>query len=73
LTTVLAACRRDKTQPDAVAGTLRGTPPQWRLFRDGDSDGVDTRSGTPTLMLSIQSETEQPAANADPPVSEVGW
>jgi alpha-amylase len=24
---------------------------------------VDTRSGTPTLMLTIQSETEQPVAN----------
>ncbi|MXH64207.1 alpha-amylase, partial [Escherichia coli] len=41
-----------------------GTPPQWRLFRDGDYQmRVDTRSGTPTLMLTIQSTAEQPVAN----------
>ena len=31
------------------------TPPQWRLFRDGKYTlQIDTRSGTPTLMISIQ-------------------
>ena len=33
-----------------------GAPPQWRLFKDGDYTlEVDTRSGTPTLMLSVKS------------------
>src|SRR5699024_897244 len=39
------------------------TPPQWRLFRDGEYTlQVDTRSGTPTLMISVTS-TAQPAVN----------
>ncbi|MFK3659540.1 alpha-amylase [Scandinavium sp. NPDC088450] len=33
-----------------------GTPPQWRLFRDGlYTLTLDTRSGTPTLMLGVES------------------
>ena len=41
-----------------------GTPPQWRLFRDGEYQmRVDTRSGTPTLMLTIKSAAEQPVAD----------
>ncbi|MDU3303622.1 MAG: alpha-amylase, partial [Enterobacter ludwigii] len=41
-----------------------GTPPQWRLFRDGEYQmRVDTRSGTPTLMLTIQSTAEPSVAN----------
>ncbi len=40
-----------------------GTPPQWRLFKDGDySLEIDTRSGTPTLTLSIKS-TADPVAS----------
>lgn len=32
-----------------------GAPPQWRLYKDGDyTITVDTRSGTPTLLLSIK-------------------
>ncbi|AUT29947.1 alpha-amylase [Escherichia marmotae] len=39
------------------------TPPQWRLFRDGEYKlQIDTRSGTPTLMISIQN-TAEPIAN----------
>lgn len=34
----------------------QGTAPQWRLYRDGEYTlTVDTRSGTPTLMLSVES------------------
>ena len=34
-------------------------PPQWRLFKDGDYTlEVDTRSGTPTLMLSVKSAAD---------------
>ena len=40
-----------------------GTPPQWRLFKEGDYTlEVDTRSGTPTLMLSVKNAAE-PAEN----------
>ena len=36
-----------------------GAPPQWRLFKDGDYTlEVDTRSGTPTLMLSVKNAAE---------------
>ncbi|MCX9069822.1 alpha-amylase [Citrobacter portucalensis] len=36
-----------------------GAPPQWRLFKDGDYTlEVDTRSGTPTLMLSVKSAAD---------------
>ncbi|CBG90935.1 alpha-amylase [Citrobacter rodentium] len=39
-----------------------GAPPQWRLFKDGSYTlEIDTRSGTPTLMITIQNEAE-PAA-----------
>ena len=39
------------------------TPPQWRLFKDGDYTlEVDTRSGTPTLTISIKSAAEPVAA-----------
>lgn len=39
-----------------------GAPPQWRLFKDGDyTITVDTRSGTPTLLLSIKTEPERTA------------
>lgn len=35
------------------------TPPQWRLFRDGEYTlQIDTRSGTPTLMISIPNTAE---------------
>jgi alpha-amylase len=51
----------------------RGTPPQWRVFREGRYTlEVDTRSGTPTLMLSLEKEAATRRA-ADPPVSEMGW
>ena len=41
-----------------------GSPPQWRLFRDGEYQmRIDTRSGTPTLLLTIQSTAEQPVAS----------
>ncbi|MDX6040451.1 alpha-amylase [Scandinavium lactucae] len=34
----------------------QGATPQWRLYRDGEYTlTVDTRSGTPTLMLSVES------------------
>ena len=40
-----------------------GEPPQWRLFKDGSYTlEVDTRSGTPTLMLSLASAVE-PVSN----------
>ncbi len=33
-----------------------GDAPQWKLFREGDYQvQIDTRSGTPTLMLSVKS------------------
>lgn len=36
-----------------------GEPPQWRLFKDGRYTlEVDTRSGTPTLMLSVKSTND---------------
>ncbi|HHX3400097.1 TPA: alpha-amylase [Klebsiella aerogenes] len=42
----------------------RDTPPQWRVFRDGRYTlEVDTRSGTPTLMLSL---AEQETASTQP-------
>jgi alpha-amylase len=35
-----------------------GDAPQWKLFREGDYQvQIDTRSGTPTLMLSVKSAT----------------
>ncbi len=37
--------------------------PQWRIFRDGDYQlQLDTRSGTPTLLLSVKSEASTTAA-----------
>ncbi|WP_318364594.1 alpha-amylase [Enterobacter sp.] len=40
-----------------------GTPPQWRVFRDGDYQlQLDTRSGTPTLMLTVKSAPQTSAA-----------
>lgn len=39
----------------------KGTPPQWRLFRDGTYHvQIDTRSGTPTLLLRVDSTTAAP-------------
>lgn len=36
------------------------TPPQWRLFRDGEYTlQLDTRSGTPTLMISIRTPSNR--------------
>lgn len=36
-----------------------GAPPQWRLFKDGDYTlEIDTRSGTPTLMLLVKSAAD---------------
>lgn len=41
-----------------------GSPPQWRIFRDGDYQlQLDTRSGTPTLLLSVKSENTDARAN----------
>ena len=43
----------------------RGTPAQWRVFREGRYTlEVDTRSGTPPLMLSLE---EKEAATASAP------
>lgn len=37
----------------------KGEAPQWRIFRDGDYTlQIDTRSGTPTLAISVQSAAE---------------
>ncbi|MEO3991475.1 alpha-amylase [Pseudocitrobacter cyperus] len=37
----------------------QGDAPQWRIFRDGQYQlEIDTRSGTPTLAISIQSPAE---------------
>jgi alpha-amylase len=69
---VLAACRRDQTQPDAVHGTLPRPPPQWRPARAYTLE-VDTRSGTPTMMISLEEKEASRRRAADPPVSEVGW
>jgi len=42
-----------------------GSAPQWRTFREGDYQlQIDTRSGTPTLMLRVKSEA--PEASAKP-------
>ncbi len=36
------------------------TPPQWRLFRDGEYTlQLDTRSGTPTLMISSRTPSNR--------------
>ncbi|XHA16851.1 alpha-amylase [Citrobacter farmeri] len=36
-----------------------GAPPQWRLFKDGSYTlEIDTRSGTPTLMITVPREAE---------------
>ncbi len=41
-----------------------GDAPQWRVFREGDYQiQLDTRSGTPTLMLSVKSEATAQAVN----------
>ena len=40
-----------------------GDAPSWRIFRDGDYQiQIDTRSGTPTLMLSVRQEEEKNVA-----------
>lgn len=40
-----------------------GDAPQWRLFRDGDYQlEVDTRSGTPTLTIRVQSPAQETRA-----------
>ncbi len=40
----------------------QGDAPQWRLFRDGNYTlEVDTRSGTPTLTIAVQSDTQSTA------------
>ena len=40
-----------------------GDAPQWRLFRDGDYQlEVDTRSGTPTLAIRVQSPAQETRA-----------
>ena len=37
-----------------------GDEPQWRLFRDGEYQmQIDTRSGTPTLMLTVKTASAQ--------------
>lgn len=60
---MLAACGCDKTQSDAFLQPCSNTPPQWRLFRDGEYTlQLDTRSGTPTLMISIQNAVEPVAS-----------
>ncbi len=41
-----------------------GDAPQWRVFREGQYQiQLDTRSGTPTLMLSVKSEAATQAVN----------
>ena len=41
----------------------RGTPPQWRIFRQGlYTLEVDTRSGTPTMMISLEEKEASAAA-----------
>ncbi|NDJ55808.1 alpha-amylase [Enterobacteriaceae bacterium 4M9] len=41
----------------------KGEAPGWRVFRDGVYHiALDTRSGTPTLRLSVQSAQDAPAA-----------
>ena len=41
-----------------------GEAPQWRVFRDGEYQiQVDTRSGTPTLMLTVKSEAAKQPVN----------
>ncbi|MCE0019873.1 alpha-amylase, partial [Klebsiella pneumoniae] len=41
----------------------RGTPPQWRIFRQGlYTLKVDTRSGTPTMMISLEEKEASAAA-----------
>ncbi|WP_436857315.1 alpha-amylase [Citrobacter tructae] len=40
-----------------------GASPQWRLFKDGDYTlTIDTRSGTPTLMITVPREAAPVAA-----------
>lgn len=42
-----------------------GDAPQWRLFREGEYQlEVDTRSGTPTLMISIKTDAQETSAVA---------
>jgi len=42
-----------------------GDAPQWRIFRDGDyALQIDTRSGTPTLMLTVAAPPEAEASTA---------
>lgn len=42
-----------------------GTAPEWRLFRSGSYTlTVDTRSGTPTLLLSVESDGQPEKAAA---------
>ncbi|WP_052282975.1 alpha-amylase [Kluyvera genomosp. 1] len=44
----------------------QGDSPQWRLFRDGDYMlEVDTRSGTPTLMIAVQSAADSSDTQVD--------
>ncbi|HIC0188631.1 TPA: alpha-amylase, partial [Klebsiella pneumoniae] len=41
----------------------RGTPPQWRILRQGlYTLEVDTRSGTPTMMISLEEKETSAAA-----------
>lgn len=43
----------------------KGDAPQWRIFRDGQYQlEIDTRSGTPTLAISVQSAAEKNAPQA---------
>ena len=43
-----------------------GDAPQWRLFRDGSYTlEIDTRSGTPTLTISVQSAAQDSSAQAN--------
>lgn len=42
-----------------------GHAPQWRIFRDGDYRlQIDTRSGTPTLMLNVKNDATATPATA---------
>ena len=42
----------------------RGTPPQWRIFRQGlYTLEVDTRSGTPTMMISLEEKVGRKTAD----------
>lgn len=55
----------DEGRFSASQPLAKGEAPRWRRFRDGRYQAlVDTRSGTPTLTLSVHDEAAQRAAAA---------